>query len=157
MSSHARAYAVLSTPEAFEQAKQKGIQGDPQQSRRMPEVPLHWVRCASAATRHAFTATFNPPKESDARPATALEASTSRRPTMRDQRGRREPRADSGRLGIPACAAIRIRPRSRSTTRRPKKKIAHPTRLPALAEEPRYKTPLNVAVRPDGKGTVRGL
>jgi len=146
LSSHARAYAVLSTPEAFEQAKQKGVQGEPR----------HAGECLKCHTTghgvdpSAFTASFNPAEgvgcEACHGPGSEYQAEA----TMRDRRS-----AES--LGLTPVSRDTCLRCHQDSAEKPfnfeeaKKKIAHPRRPPAVAEEPRYKTPVNAAVSPNGK------
>jgi YVTN family beta-propeller protein len=146
LSSHARAYAVLSTPEGYAQARRKGVEGDPQRAGEC-------LKCHSTgqgADPSAFVASFNPAEgvgcEACHGPGSEYQAEA----TMRDRR---------------TAETVGLTPVSRETclhchtdsAQKPfnyeeaKKKIAHPIHLPPLAEGPRYKTPVNAAVSPNGK------
>ncbi|MFB3904038.1 MAG: multiheme c-type cytochrome [Acidobacteriota bacterium] len=146
MSSHARAHAVLSTPEGYAQAKKRGIEGDPQHSGEC----LKCHTTGHGADPSAFASSFNPAEGVGCEACHGPGSEYLAEAIMRDKR---------------TAEGQGLRPVSRDTCLRchqdsaekpfnyeeAKKKIAHPTRLPALAEEPRYKTPVNAAVRPDGK------
>ncbi len=146
MSSHARAYAVLSTPKAFDLAKDRGVEGEPQQAGEC--LKCHTTGHGSDPS--AFTASFNPAEgvgcEACHGPGSEYQAEA----TMRDSR-------TAETLGLTPISRDTCLRCHKDSPEKPfnfeeaKKKIAHPTRLPALAEEPRYKTPVNAAVSPDGK------
>ncbi len=128
MGPHARAWGVLSTPAAYAQAAKRGIKGDPQHA---PEcLKCHAVGAAaeegvSCEACHGPGSGYIP------------EA------IMRDRR---------------AAERAGLKPVTEATCRRchsksfdvivGMKKIAHPTKLPPVAVEPRYKNPRGLALRP---------
>ena len=146
MSSHARAYAVLATPEGYDQAKKKGIQGEPQQAAEC----LKCHTTGHGADPSGFTASFNPAEGVGCEACHGAGSEYQAEATMRDKR-------TAETLGLTPVSRDTCLRCHKDSAEKPfnyeeaKKKIAHPTRLPALAQEPQYKTPVNAAVRPDGK------
>ena len=139
MSGHARAYASLGTPVGYVHAVKAKFDGDPTQH---PGC----LKCHTAATTgldegvgceacHGAGSEYM----SDA--------------IMRD-------RAAAIKAGLnpkPADACKTCHTSAIFKLDEALKKIAHPTKLPPIAEAPRYKNPIRMALRPDGKRTVGDL
>ncbi len=145
LTTHARAYAALSTPAALERAKQQGLAEVPQKS---------------AACLKCHTTAFN------LNPGTALDSFSQTEGVGCE--GCHGPGSEYLpqviMLDKSAAASAGLKPVTRSTCLACHEKahgkvfdldsawkeIAHPSRLPQTAEEPRYKTPLRMALRPPG-------
>jgi YVTN family beta-propeller protein len=146
MSSHARAYAVLATPKAFETAAKRGLSGEPQKL----DACLKCHSTGHGAEASAFLPSFDISRgvgcEACHGPGSeyALEA------VMRDKTAARS--AGLQPVGRDTCLRCHT-----GTAEKPydveegMKKLAHPTRPPKAAEGPRYKNPLNLALSPDGR------
>ncbi len=138
MSPHARAWAVLGTPKAQEIARAKGID-DPQSNAAC-------LKCHSTSVSGARMAGFGPDEGVGCEACHGPGSDYMPEAIMRDKRA--------------AMAAGLLKP-SRETCLRchdqkfdfdtAVKKIAHPTKLPPVAQDPRYKTPIRMALRPDGR------
>jgi len=145
MTRHAQAYAVLSTPEATQFAKQMGISGDPQRSPRCLEChatafhrPGEYAEsfaleegvgcesCHGPGSEHARIAAVSP--GAAAKGGGLLKA------------------------GRESCARCHDNAHQRPFAYQDAfARIVHPTKLPPEPEQPRYKTPLHMALRPDGR------
>ena len=128
-------------------AKDAGLKGEPQQSPRVSPLSHHcvsrrgrrrhgnvctqrrrWLRGLPWARQCLF------PQGGDARQTTS-----------------QGPWTEARNAGGPASTATTTPTTSPLSTRSRLAKIAHPTKLPKSAEAQRYKTPRNLALRPDGK------
>jgi YVTN family beta-propeller protein len=139
MSPHADAWAVLGTPEAKEMAHKQGIE-DPQNS---PEC----LKCHTTTTSVSRMAGFTPDEGVGCEACHGAGSEYMVEAIMRDK---------------PAAMAAGLKKVTRETCMRCHeqahgksfdfdmaiKKIAHPTKPPAIAQDPRYKTPLRLALRP---------
>lgn len=138
MSPHARAWAVLGTPKAREIAHAKGID-DPQSNAAC-------LKCHSTSVSAARMAGFSPDEGVGCEACHGPGSDYMPEAIMRDKR---------------AAMAAGLQKPSRETCLRchnqkfdfdtAVKKIAHPTKLPPVAQGPRYKTPIRMALRPDGR------
>ena len=139
MSPHARAWAVLATPRGSETAARRKLQGDPV---RRPEC----LKCHStgygAAHLPASTLDEGVGCEACHGPGSDYMAEA----VMRDPRAAKA----AGLNPVPREACARCHS-AKFNTQEALKKIAHPTKLPPVASQPRYKTPLNLALRPSGQ------
>jgi YVTN family beta-propeller protein len=140
MSAHARAWASLSTPRAYEMAAQRGLKEEPQRATEC--LKCHAMGYGAA---HLASSTVDEGVGCEACHGPGSEYLAEA--IMRDR---------------PAATAAGLKPAPRESCAachqsqkfnlvEALKKIAHPTKLPAAASAPRYKTPLNLALRPDGK------
>jgi len=146
MSAHARAYAVLATAEADEIAKKQGIKDPPQTS------PV-CLKCHTTA--------YHQPTESTSELYSLYEgvgceachgAGSNYYPEaiMKDIRAAKA-------AGLTEVTKQSCLPCHDNAHDKPfdvdeaLKKIAHPTEQPKVVQEPRYKTPLNMALSPDGE------
>ncbi len=132
---HARAWAVLATPAAKASVARYNVTGDPQQA--VVCLDCHAVG-ATADEGIGCEACHGPGKDY------ATEA------VMKDRAA-----AQKAGLRIPArTACSHCHKDSPGKTFDASEKwttIAHPTKLPPVAEAPRYKTPLNMAMRPGSR------
>lgn len=146
-SQHAQAYAVLSTPKAWETARRQGIQGDPQKA---PAC----LKC------HATAADVDPNSRlpgfslADGVQCEACHgpgADYSSEAVMLDRAAARA----RGLWEVNRQTCLRChedKPDKPFDYAKAVAKIAHPTRAPQTAGvEPVYKNPLNLALTPDGK------
>jgi YVTN family beta-propeller protein len=141
MSAHARAWAALGTPQGADLARKRGIQGDPQ---KHPEC----LKCHSTGfDQGGRLASFSVDEGVGCEACHGAGSDYMAEAVMRDK---------------PAATAAGLKPARRETCSgchrgakfdpgKALQQIAHPTKPPPLANEPRYKTPLNLALRPDGK------
>jgi YVTN family beta-propeller protein len=141
---HARAYAVLASPRAFELATAAGVEGEPQQAAAC-------LACHTTGNRQGnFDDGYSPDEGVGCEACHGAGGDYVAEAVMRDP---------------PAAAAAGLEPVSRETCigcheaahgkpfdyEAGLSKIAHPTRLPERSEAPRYKTPVNLALSADGK------
>jgi len=146
MSSHARAYARLATPKAFQIAKEQGLQGEPQ--RLDACLKCHTTGHGEPASR--LTATFVREQGIGCESCHGPGSEYSDEAAMRDKR-------TAIGLGLKPVTAETCSPCHQSAHGKTfdfgeaKLKIAHPTKTPPVAEAPRYKTPVNLAISPDGR------
>jgi YVTN family beta-propeller protein len=143
MSAHARAWATLATPRARALAAEKGLEGDP---RTLPQC----LRCHSPAAlvgADGVLPSFNPDEGVGCEACHGAGSEYLLEAIMRD------PRAAQAAGLVEAGEQICMRCHT-SAHDKPfevqMQEIAHPSRLSPVAEEPRYKTPVNLALRPDG-------
>ncbi len=146
MGSHARAFATLATDKAYEIAKQKGIDGSPQTSESClrchataffdpagGQRDSYWVyegvgceACHGAGSEYA----------QEARMLDARAAHTAGLKDLTEQ----------------TCLKCHENAHDKPFNyQEASAKIAHPTNLEQVVEVPRYKTPLNLALTPNGK------
>ncbi len=146
MGPHADAYAVLGTPEADTIAREMGVEGDPLTNPACLKCHATAHHDAAGGTLQSYAIYEGVGCEAchSAGSDYAVEA------VMRDQ---------------PAAAAAGLTPITPETClachqdahgkpfeyQQALKKIAHPTKLPKAEEAPQYKTPLSMALHPDGK------
>jgi YVTN family beta-propeller protein len=142
MSPHARAWSVLSTPAAYEQAKKRGITGDPQKA---PEC----LKCHTTGygESHAPTSTVDQGVTCEAchGPGSDYQADA----IMRDKRA-----ADQAGLLPVNAATCRKCHSEKFDAAAGMKKIAHPRRVKTAASTAvpvRYKNPFNLAMRPGSR------
>jgi len=142
---HARAYASLSTPTAFERAREAGIKGEPQQS---PSCLECHATGAIDGVGHLETSSLT-----DGVGCESCHGPGSRYvddAVMRDPRAARA--AGLKRSGEEACVACH-----ESAHGKPfdfaaaMSAIAHPNEPPVIEVLPEYKTPIGVTMSPDGR------
>ncbi len=138
MSPHASAWAVLGTAKGLEMARAKGID-DPQSSAAC-------LKCHSTTISGAHIAGFGPDEGVGCEACHGPGSDYMPEAIMRDKRaamaaGLQKPSRES-------CLRCHDQKFDFDTA---VKKIAHPTKLPPVAQEPRYKTPIRMALRPDGR------
>ncbi|MCW5978785.1 MAG: beta-propeller fold lactonase family protein [Bryobacteraceae bacterium] len=144
MSGHARAWSTLSSEKSREALARRGLTGDPQ-------TQPYCLSCHSPAVAEGAAAvlpSFSPDEgvgcESCHGPGSDYMAEA----VMRDPRAAR-----AAGLKTPdeqTCARCHKNVHGAEYELR-REKIAHPKRPAPVAREPDYKTPVNLALRPDGK------
>jgi len=139
MGPHARAWSALSTPAAYEQASKKGVKGDPQSA---PEC----LKCHTTAygAAHADSSTVDEGVTCEACHGTGSDYMFDA--VMRDKRG-----AMLAGLQMPDRQTCIRCHGDKFDAAAGMAKIAHPTQPPVARNagpEPRYKNPLNLALRP---------
>jgi len=146
LSAHARAYAVLATDEAYEIAKEQGLKEPPQ---------------TSPACLKCHTTAYNRPAKGKIELYSLYEgvgceachgAGSDYYPEaiMRDSRAAKK--AGLEEVTRQTCLGCHeIAHDKPFDFDRALKTIAHPTETPAISQTPLYKTPLNMALSPDGK------
>jgi len=143
---HARAYAILGTVAAAKIAREAGVEGD----------PLAADACLKChATVHHDVAggaldTYNPAEGVGCEACHGAGSEYSPEAVMKDPRAA----AAAGLLRPTRETCLRCHENAHGKPfdfKQALKRIAHPTKLPPQPEPPRYKTPLNMALRPDGK------
>jgi YVTN family beta-propeller protein len=141
MSPHARAWAVLGTPKGMEIARGKGI-ADPQGNAAC-------LKCHSTTVDGARMAGFSPDEGVGCEACHGPGGDYMPDAVMRDKRAAME-----AGLRMPSretCMRCHQAHMEKFDFDSAMKKIAHPTKLPPVAQDPRYKTPLRMALRHDGR------
>ena len=141
MSPHSGAWAVLGTPKAREIARKKGI-GDPQSSSEC-------LKCHTTTLSSARLAGFSPDEGVGCEACHGPGSEYMPDAVMRDKRA-----AAQAGLRIAtreSCLRCHQAHQEKFDFDAAMKKIAHPTKLPPVAQVPKYKTPLRMALRPDGR------
>jgi YVTN family beta-propeller protein len=144
MSDHARAWAKLATPSAREHARELGVRGDPQES---PEC----LRCHSTGGSEGpevKSASFSPDEGVGCEACHGPGSEYAPEAIMRDPRAARA--AGLRPVGPETCLSCHEDAHGKPFETR-FQKIAHPSERPEPAAAIRYKTPLNLALRPDGE------
>ena len=141
MSRHAQAWASLATPQAEPSIRKYKVTDDPSKSPKC-------LVCHSTGFEETKAASFTIDEGIGCEACHGPGSEYSAEAIMRDRRAA----VAAGLVLAPSEAVCRNCHKSASFKFEEKRKlIAHPLKLPAIAESPRYKTPLNIAVRPDGK------
>jgi YVTN family beta-propeller protein len=146
MSAHAQAYATLSKPEAFAIAREQGLKGEPQS---LPEcLKCHTTGHGSEPGK--TLASFSPKEGVGCEACHGAGSEYVTEVAMRDQR-------TAHGFGLQTVSPTTCLQCHQDSHDKPfnyeeaKRTIAHPTKPPQVSEGPRYKTPVNLALRPDGK------
>ena len=145
-SKHAEAFAVLGTPAAVPIAATMGVHGDPQTS-------IACLKCHTAAYHQPASGGLGSYSVYEGVGCEACHGAGNdyaREAVMKNRT--RAAAAGLKKTDRETCLACHQdahgKPFDHPTAL---KAIAHPTKAPEVVEGPRYKTPLNVAIRPDGK------
>lgn len=139
MSAHSGAWAVLGTAKAKEMAAGKGI-ADPQHS-------AECLKCHTTTQSGARLAGFTPDEGVGCEACHGPGSDYLPEAVMRDPRS-----AKLAGLEVPTReTCLRCHQEKSFDFDAALKKIAHPAKPPAVAQGPRYKTPLRMALRPDGR------
>ncbi len=139
MSAHAGAWAALGTDKGLEMARSKGIE-DPQSS---PQC----LKCHTTATSANRLDSFSPDEGVGCEACHGPGSDYMADAVMRDHRS-----AVSAGLTKPTReTCLRCHDAGKFDFDAAVKKIAHPTKLPPVAQTARYKTPIRMALRPDGR------
>lgn len=146
MSPHARAWSVLATPRARELARAKGLDGDPQQ---LPQC-LECHSPGALAPADAVLASFTPDEGVGCEACHGAGSEYMAEAIMRDRRAARA--AGLKEVGSQTCMPCHRQAHGKQYELK-MEAIAHPTRpaKTASAEEPRYKTPVSLALDPEGR------
>lgn len=146
MSKHAQAYGVLGTDKAYEIAKKQDLEENPQES---------------PACLKCHTAAYNKPGEGAVETYSLSEgvgceachgagSSYSYEAIMRDPRAAKS--AGLAEITKETCLRCHSNPHDNPFDFEEfSARIAHPTMPPKVSEKKRYKTPLNMAISPNGK------
>ncbi len=144
MSGHSRAWASLGTAKAQEIARKQGIEGDAQAA---PQC----LKCHSTGYGEeagAFLPSFSVDEGVGCEACHGAGSEYMPEAVMLDRRA-------SVAAGLKDVNAATCQPCHENAHGEEfevrMEKIAHPTKLPETASEPVYKTPLNMALRPDGR------
>ncbi len=143
---HARAYAVLSTPTAYEMAKEAGVEGDPQRS----ETCLECHATGRGEDERGFLPGFDHSNGVQCESCHGAGSDYANPATMRNreaamQAGMKFPTEDDCAKCHNGYHGADFDYDASLAT------IAHPLKLEVADTGPRYKTPLHVAVTADGK------
>ncbi len=144
LSRHSRAWAALGTAQGMKMARAKGIQGDPQ---RAPEC----LKCHSTGYQEgaeAFAPSFSIDEGIGCEACHGPGSDYSVEAVMMDPLAARK-------AGLKKVTKATCMPCHENAHGKPFEAdlsaVSHPSKLPDVAEEPRYKTPLNMALRPGTK------
>jgi len=146
-SPHAGAYAVLATGEAYRIAKKKGLKKDPQHSAACLKCHATGYADPSGGAAETYSAAEGVGCEA----CHGAGSEYSPQAVMEDKRAAHS--AGLRKVTEKTCMQChRDACGGRSFDFEKKiKMIAHPTKIPKVTAAPRYKTPLNLALSPDGK------
>lgn len=146
MSAHATAYAVLGTSDAYEIAKSDGLKEDPQTSKAC-------LKCHTTAYYELSGGSMDIISVYEGVGCEACHGAGSNyypEAIMRD--GRAAKTAGLKEVTRQTCLGCHENAHKKPFVfDEAIKKIAHPTRQPKVSQTPRYKTPLNIALSPNGK------
>jgi YVTN family beta-propeller protein len=142
-SAHARAWATLATPRARELARERGLDGDPQQS----PACLRCHSTGASAGSEIRTDSFSPDEGVGCEACHGAGSEYALEATMRDPSAARS--AGLRDAGLESCLPCHEDAHGEQFAAK-LEEIAHPSALPEPATAIRYKTPLNLALRPDG-------
>jgi YVTN family beta-propeller protein len=144
-SAHSMAYARLSTPEAMKVARDGGVSGDPQKS-------ADCLKChvTGGADLDASLASFTVDEGVGCEACHGPGSEYQYEAIMRDPIAARAAGLRSG--GLDACLSCHADAHGKPFDYEVAwEAIKHPNNPPRIAEEPRYKTPMNMAITPDSK------
>lgn len=147
LSPHARAWAVLATARAREVAKARGLEGDPQQSAQCLECHSP----GALAPADAVLETFSPDEGVGCEACHGPGSEYMAEAIMRDRRAARA--AGLKEVGSQTCMPCHRQAHGQQYELK-MGVIAHPThpaKTASAAEEPRYKTPVSLALSPQGR------
>ena len=146
MSAHARAFAVLATQEAYEIAKAEGIEGAPQHSEACLKCHTTSYHDATHVSQESYWIYEGVGCEACHGAGSAYSAEA----FMVDPRAARA--AGLKEVTKQTCLACHENAHDKPFAyEEALAAIAHPTKMEKTAEKPRYKTPLNMALSPDGR------
>ena len=141
LTEHSSAWAVLTTAKAKEMARAKGV-ADPHSS---PDC----LKCHATAQGGAHAAGFGNDEGVGCEACHGPGSDYMADAVMRDRRAAAQ--AGLKKAGSETCARCHPGHGEEFHFDAAWAKIAHPTKLPPVANNPRYKTPLRMALRPDGR------
>ncbi len=144
MSKHAGAYATLAKAEAYEIAKKEGLKRDPQTSQDCLKCHTTIFHEPAVGTAQSYIEGVGCEACHGAGSEYSLEA------IMTDPRSAKA--AGLRSVNREVCMGCHEDAHGKKFDfEEAKRKIAHPTAKPEVSQELRYKTPLNMAISPDGK------
>jgi YVTN family beta-propeller protein len=146
LSAHASAYAVLASDKAYEIAKDQGLKTDPQAS-------IACLKCHTTAYHQPAAGTIDSYSIYE---GVGCEACHGAGGDYYPEAIMRDPRAarNAGLKEVTRRTCLECHENAHDKPfnfEQAMKKIAHPTEPPAVEQVVRYKTPLNMALSPDGK------
>jgi YVTN family beta-propeller protein len=148
-SKHAQAYAVLTTPRGFKLAKEAGVQGDPQKSAKC--LACHTT--GAGYNKESFLESFDFRDGVQCESCHGPGSDYSAEAVMLDKTG-----AKALGLVVPdakTCQSCHEKAHGKPFLyERAVKQISHPIKQVQLSDDPpppQYKTPLNLAITPDGQ------
>ena len=145
-SRHAQAYAVLSTPRGHEIATQAGLDGDPRTSVACLKCHATAYHQPAGGTLDSYSVYEGVSCESCHGPGSEYSPEA----IMKDPAAAAA--AGLQKVTPETCLACHAEAHGKPFDYETAvKEIAHPTVAPELIVEPRYKTPMNLAFRPDGR------
>jgi YVTN family beta-propeller protein len=149
MGPHAEAFARLATAEAQSLARKRGVQGDPQRSQYCLKCHTTPYARPAAGCAPSFSLdegvgceSCHGPGSDHARQAAAAGSGDPRRTGAANS-------AVPLKAGRDSCTGCHQQKDFQYEVAL--RRIAHPTKLPKEPDEPRYKTPIRLALRPDGR------
>jgi len=146
MSPHATAYSSLSTKRGYEIAKEMGVKGD-------PKTALSCLKCHTTGFNHpagGFAESYSVSRGVGCESCHGPGSEYSPEAVMRDPRSAAA--AGLKKIDKKTCMACHENAHGKPFDYEAALKvIAHPTKLPAVAKAPVYKTPVNLAISPNGK------
>ena len=146
LSKHARAYAVLATPAGYEMAAKENVKGNPQKS----EQCLSCHTTGAEYSEASFLPGFDRADGVQCEACHGAGSEYSPEAVMRDQRLARK----NGLVPVTKKTCLVCHENAHGKQfdfDQASREISHPTKLPEQAVAPRYKTPLNLAISPDGR------
>ncbi len=145
-SKHARAYADLGTPRGYAIAKQMNVQGDPQTSMACLKCHATAYSYPSAGVLERYSVHEGVGCEACHGPGSEYSPEA----VMRDKA--QAYAAGLRKITAETCAVCHANAHGKPFDyEKALAEIAHPTKLPPAPPEIRYKTPLNLALRPGGR------
>ncbi len=145
-SGHARAYAVLATPKAAEIARKAGVDEDPQHSGACLKCHASAYHDRTPGARDSYAIDEGVGCEACHGPGSEYTPEV----IMRDRLAARA--AGLNDVDRDTCLSCHENAHGKPFDYdAAMKQIAHPTELPKTALAPQYKTPLNMALTPDGR------
>ncbi len=146
LSGHARAYAVLGTPAGYKMAAMAGVAGDPQKSDKCLSCHTTGAGCG----KESFLPGFDRGDGVQCESCHGAGSEYCPEAVMRDKRLAKR----SGLLAVPPKTCMRCHDNAHGREfdlAGAIRKIAHPTKFREQTAALGYKTPLNLALSPDGR------
>jgi YVTN family beta-propeller protein len=145
-SGHAQAYAVLATERGYKLAGDAGVKSDPQQSPQCLECHTTSYGCEAKSFGESFRRFDGVQCEA----CHGAGSDYSAEAVMLDKAGARK----AGLLAVSEKTCLPCHQKAHGRTFNYKaavRQIRHPAKAPEVTEAPRYKTPLSLAISPDGR------
>ena len=142
---HARAWSVLTTPKAYQMAAEMKIQGEPQ--RNPGCLTCHTTYYSGQS---GFLESYSIDEGVGCEACHGPGSEYMEEAVMRDKRASAMAGLKSGNRD--ACLRCHMKAHGKPfRMEEALNRTGHPTKLPPVAEEPRYKTPVNLALRPGAR------